>query len=198
MVQKTAIRSFHQWQSVLGSKHLTRRRTDPHSQERVSLLQLQLLRYKVSCVVNGRCSCLLSPSSSSFFSASEPKLTIKAAVLERDENIMVVSSSDLNSPSLYSFLLQKSLYISFFVLLHKSGGYKCTWLLAHFSAQRKLGTSSASSVSCREGCYFEAEMLVGQQEIRRRLLWSGLGEGCWKSKCQNKRQKDGLQTSELV
>lgn len=49
-----------------------------------------------------------------------------------------------------------------------------------------------------EECYFEAEMLVGQQEIRRRLLWSGLGEGCWKSKCQNKRQKDGPQTSELV
>lgn len=68
MVQKTATMSFHQWQHVvLGSKHLTRRRTDPHSQELVSLLQLQLLRYKVSCVVNGRCSCLLSPSSSSFF-----------------------------------------------------------------------------------------------------------------------------------
>lgn len=68
MAQKTAIMSFHQWQClVLGSEHLTRRRADPHRQELVSLLQLQLLRYKVSCVVNVSCSCLLSPSSSSFF-----------------------------------------------------------------------------------------------------------------------------------
>lgn len=40
-------------------------------------------------------------------------------------------------------------------------------------------------LSCREGCYLESEMLVGQQEIRRRLLWSGQGEGYWKSECKN-------------
>lgn len=34
-------------------------------------------------------------------------------VLERDENIVMVSPSDLNSPSLCSFLLQKSFAIPY-------------------------------------------------------------------------------------
>ncbi|NXC38462.1 MORC4 protein, partial [Penelope pileata] len=118
--------------------------------------------YSPSALWVGGCSCLLSPSSSSFLVSSKPKLTIKKERLERDENTAAVSPPDRTSPSLYSFSLQKSFAVPYQerqkLLCVKQedvnvGGSLHTCLL-----REQLDTSPANGVSHSKACCLETEM----------------------------------------
>lgn len=141
---------------MLGSKHLARRRIDPHSQS-------LLVCYRCRSYQGQLCyelETLLPALTPIFLFSSKPKLTKKEEIPQKSENIVVVSPPVLASPSPYSFSLPKSFVLPYQdrenLLCRKQedlnvGGSSHTRVL-----EEQPGTGLAGGVPRWERCCLEA------------------------------------------